>query len=99
MIRHPRAHVPAFTGRDLPAVFSITESRTVYLYRTDVKDALTSFVGIGVTGEAVVNDGQDVAGVELLEGARHAALLTVVCSIGTSFGGYPYAIIDDSDVP
>jgi hypothetical protein len=27
-----RAHGPAFTGSCLPAVFSITESRTVYLY-------------------------------------------------------------------
>jgi hypothetical protein len=29
--RHPRVHVPAFTGSYLPAVLSITESRTVYL--------------------------------------------------------------------
>jgi hypothetical protein len=29
--RTPRVHVPAFTGSYLPAVFSITESRTVYL--------------------------------------------------------------------
>ena len=30
-IRHPRVHVPAFTDSYLPVVFSITESRTVYL--------------------------------------------------------------------
>jgi len=30
-MRHPRGHVPAFPGSDLPGVYSITESRTVYL--------------------------------------------------------------------
>ena len=30
-IRPLRVHVPAFTGSDLPAVLSVTESRTVYL--------------------------------------------------------------------
>jgi hypothetical protein len=29
--RHPRVHVPAFPDSYLPGVFSITESRTVYL--------------------------------------------------------------------
>jgi len=30
-IRPLRVHVPAFTGSSLPAVLSVTESRTVYL--------------------------------------------------------------------
>jgi hypothetical protein len=45
VIRHPRAHGPAFTGSYLPAVISITESRTVYLYHTGDGLTLSVFTG------------------------------------------------------
>ena len=54
VIRNPRAHVPAFTGSYLPAVISITESRTVYLYphwHTHHADAVGSLGFLGVRAD------------------------------------------------
>jgi hypothetical protein len=46
-----RVRVPAFTGSYLPAVISITESRTVYLYPHRCIGGCGEFWGTGSAGD------------------------------------------------